>query len=135
MSLMFQMNVPKYLWSEAVLTATCLINRMPSRILRMKSPVELLLGQREFKLPPRVFGCVCFVRDHRTSVGKPDPQAVKCIFIGYSSTQKGYKCWNLVGRKLFVSMDVTFREFVPYYTNKDDLNQFLEEFSSVTERQ
>jgi hypothetical protein len=54
MSLMFQMNVPKYLWSEAVLTAMCLINRMPSRILRMKSPVELLLGQREFKLPPRV---------------------------------------------------------------------------------
>jgi hypothetical protein len=31
-----------------------------------------------------------------------------------------------------VSMDVTFREFVPYYTNKDGLDQFLEEFSSVT---
>jgi transposase InsO family protein len=44
-SLMFQMNVPKYLWSETVLTATYLINRMPSRILGMKSPAELLLGQ------------------------------------------------------------------------------------------
>jgi hypothetical protein len=37
-------------------------------------------------------------------------------------------CW-----KEIVCMDVTFREFVPYYTNKDDLDQFLEEFSSVTE--
>jgi hypothetical protein len=37
-SLMFQMNVPKYLWSEAVMTATYLINQMPSRILNMKSP-------------------------------------------------------------------------------------------------
>jgi hypothetical protein len=37
------------------------------------------------------------------------------------------------GWKEIVCMDVTFREFVPYYTNKDDLDQFLEEFSSVTE--
>jgi hypothetical protein len=44
-SLMFQMNVPKYLWSEAVLTTMYLINCMPSRILGMKSPAELLLGQ------------------------------------------------------------------------------------------
>jgi transposase InsO family protein len=85
-SLIFQMNAPKYLWSEAVLTATYLINCMPSRILGMKSPTELLLEQREFKLPPRVFGCVYFVKDHRPSVGKLDPQAVKCIFVGYSFT-------------------------------------------------
>ena len=52
-SLMFQMNVPKYLWSEAVLIAAYLINRMPSRILGMESPSELLLGQHEFKVTPR----------------------------------------------------------------------------------
>jgi hypothetical protein len=45
-SLMFQMNVPIYLWSEAVLTVMHLfINYMPSRILGMKSPDELLFGQ------------------------------------------------------------------------------------------
>jgi hypothetical protein len=73
-----------------------------------------------------VFGCVYFVRDHRSSVGKLDPQAVKCIFIGYSSTQKGYKCWDQIKRKLFVSMDVTFQEFEPYYTKKGDLDQFFQ---------
>jgi transposase InsO family protein len=132
-SLMFQMNVPKYLWSEAVMTAAYLINRMPSRILGMRSPVELLLGQREFKVPPRVFGCVCFVHDHRPSKGKLDPQAVKCVFVGYASTQKGYKCWDPMGRRLFVSMDVTFREFEPYYTNQCDFDQFFEEFPSTNE--
>ena len=70
---MFQMNVPKYLWSEAVMTAIYLINRMPSRILGMKSPVELLLGANDFKVPPKVFGCVCFVKDHRPMEGKLDP--------------------------------------------------------------
>jgi len=130
---MFQMNVPKYLWSEAVMTAVYLIHRMPSRILGMKSPAELMLGCREFKVPPKVFGCVCFVRDHMPSVGKLDPQAVKCIFVGYSSTQKGYKYWDPIGRRLFVSMDVAFREEESYYTKKVDLDPFLEEFSSVIE--
>ena len=84
-------------------------------------------------MPPKVFGCVCFVRDHRPSVGKLDPQAVKCIFAGYSSTQKGYKCWDPIGKRLFVSMNVTFHEEEPYYTKKGDLDPFLEEFSSVIE--
>lgn len=35
MFLMFQMNVPKFLWSKAVMTAAYLINHMPSRILGM----------------------------------------------------------------------------------------------------
>ena len=52
-SLMFQMNVPKFLWSEAVMTAAYLINRMPSRILGMKSPAELIFGKGEFMPPQR----------------------------------------------------------------------------------
>jgi hypothetical protein len=43
-SLMFHMNVPKYLQSEAVMTATYLINHMSSRVLGMQSPTKLLLG-------------------------------------------------------------------------------------------
>jgi hypothetical protein len=90
-----------------------------------------LLGQQDFKVPPKVFGCVWFVKDHQPTVGKLNPQAVKCIFVGYASTQKVYKCWDPIGRRLFVSMDVTFREAKPYYTKKDDLDQFLEELSPV----
>ena len=65
--------------------------------------------------------------DHRPSVGKLDPRAINCIFVGYSSAQKGYKCWSPNERRLFVSMDVTFRESVPFYGNKTDLN-FMFEF-------
>ena len=79
------MNVSKFLWGEAVMTATYLINRAPSRILGMKTPHELIFGKNEFVIPPKVFGCTCFVRDHRPSVRKLDPRAVKCIFVGYSS--------------------------------------------------
>jgi hypothetical protein len=124
------MNVPKFLWSEAVLTATYLINRTPSKILAMKTPCEVLLGENKFVVPPKIFGCTCFVRDHRPQVGKLDPRALKCIFVGYPTGQKGYKCWNPSERRLFVSMDVTFRETVPFYGEKTDLNFFLESASN-----
>jgi hypothetical protein len=115
-SLMFMMNVPKFLWGEAVKTAAYLINRMPSRVLNYKTPIECLSGTNSFIVPPKVFGCTCFVHDYRNSVGKLDPRAVKCIFLGYSPTQKGYRCWSPTERKFFVSMDVTFHENEPFYS-------------------
>jgi transposase InsO family protein len=126
-ALMFTMNVPKFLWSEAVLTATYLINRTPLRVTGMKSPCELILKDNTFVVPPKLFGCTCFVRDHRPSVSKLDPRALKCIFLGYSSGQRGYKCWSPSERRTFVSMDVTFRESEPFYGEKTDLSILFED--------
>jgi transposase InsO family protein len=131
-SLMVTMNVPKFLWSEAVMTTVYLINRTPSRLLGWKTPYEILRGVNEFIVPPNVFGCTCFVRDHMPSVGKLDPRAVKCIFVGYSSSQKGYKCWCPTERRLFVSMDVTFRESEPFYGEKIDLSSLFSDLDSPT---
>ena len=67
------------------------------------------------KLTPRIFGCTSFVHVHSNSRGKLDPRAVKCVFVGYSSTQKGYKCYHPPTKKLFVLADVTFAEEKPYF--------------------
>ena len=109
------------------MTATYLINRMPSRVIGMKSPCEMLLGENKFLVSPKLFGCTCFVRDHRPSVGKLDPRAIKCIFIGYPAGQRGYKCWSPTERRTFVSMDVTFRESEPLYGEKIDLSMLFED--------
>jgi hypothetical protein len=134
-SLMLIMNVPKLLWSEAVMTAAYLINRMPSRILGMKTPCDILLGSNMFVVPSRVFGCTCFVRDHIPTVDKLDPRAIKCIFVGYLSRQKGYKCWCPTERRLFVSMDVTFRESEPFYGKSSELDSVFENGSTSASRE
>uniref|UniRef100_A0A6N2KKL2 Integrase catalytic domain-containing protein n=1 Tax=Salix viminalis TaxID=40686 RepID=A0A6N2KKL2_SALVM len=41
-ALMLQMNVPKTFWSYGVLTATYIINRLPSQVLDFKCPMEIL---------------------------------------------------------------------------------------------
>jgi hypothetical protein len=115
-SLLFTMNVPKYLWGEAILTAAYLINRMPSSVLNFKTPLECLPSVfRTTTLLPRVFGCVCFVHAPHPSGGKLGPKAHKCVFIGYSPTQKGYKCYDPHSRNFFVSMDVSFWETVAFF--------------------
>ncbi len=47
---------------------------------------------------------------------KLDPKAKKCIFIGYSSEQKGYRYFNSSTWKLQVSRDVMFDEMVNWYS-------------------
>jgi hypothetical protein len=118
---MTAMNVPKFLWTEAVMTAAYLINRMPSRVLAYKTPIECLTGETTYVVSAKVFGCFCFVKDYRPSVGKLDPRALKCVFVGYSGKQKGYKCWCPSERRMFVSMDVVFREYEPFYGESVDL--------------
>ncbi len=47
---------------------------------------------------------------------KLNPKAEKCIFIGYSSEQKGYRCFSPSTRKLQVSRDVVFDEMASWYS-------------------
>ena len=66
-------------------------------------------------LPPKVFGCSAFVHIHQKNRTKLDPKSVKCIFLGYSTNQKGYKCYSPRNKKMYNSMDVTFFGGQPYY--------------------
>ena len=59
---------------------------------------------------PRIFESVAYVHIHSQNWGKLDPHAFKCVLIGYSPTQKGYKCYQPSSKKLFVSVNVTFDE-------------------------
>lgn len=132
-SIMFQMNVPKKFWSQGVLTAAYLINRLPSRVLNFKSPYEVLKGRKLDISHLKVFGCVCFVHIQTVHRDKLDPKAAKCIFLGYSSTQKGYKCFNPSTRKLLVSRDVRFSESTPFFSTPDQSLQgeFFQDFLSL----
>ncbi|RVX20036.1 Retrovirus-related Pol polyprotein from transposon RE2 [Vitis vinifera] len=59
-------------------------------------------------VPPKIFGCSVFVHINQQHRSKLDPRSLKCIFLGYSSNQKGYKCYSPITRKFYNSMDVTF---------------------------
>ncbi|KAB2614533.1 hypothetical protein D8674_039240 [Pyrus ussuriensis x Pyrus communis] len=100
--------------------ATYLINRLPSRVLGFKSPMEIVKNRKLDLSHLKVFGCICFVHVQSLHRDKLDPRATKCIFLGYSSTKKGYKCYNPQLKRLIVSKDVRFHETNPYYSKSLD---------------
>jgi Reverse transcriptase (RNA-dependent DNA polymerase)/Integrase core domain/gag-polypeptide of LTR copia-type/GAG-pre-integrase domain len=112
-ALLFSAHLPNHYWADAILTGCYLINRLPSHILEFQSPVEILYN-RKFNLSHlRTFGCVCYV--HTQKAGKLDHHAQKCVFVGYSSSQKGYKCYNPPSGRMYVSRDVRFVEEEMFY--------------------
>ncbi|CAJ2656182.1 unnamed protein product [Trifolium pratense] len=135
-ALLFASKVPNYLWGEAVLTAAYLINRVPSKVLNFKTPIHIFKecfpnDRVSNDLTLKIFGCTAFVHEHK-NISKLEPRAIKCVFVGYSPTQKGYKCFDPKNQKMFVTMDVTFFENKPFFdTHLQGGN--LNEDSSQTE--
>ena len=85
LTLLLHNKIPQRLWGDAILAACYLINRMPSFVLHDQIPYSILLPtQPLFYLPPRVFGCVCFVHILTLRQGKLPTKATKCVFLGYS---------------------------------------------------
>ena len=113
-SLLIDGNVPSHLWGEAVSSAVYLINRTPSSVLNFRRPLDVLSDHcilpSMVYLPPHVFGCVIFVHLHPHQRTKLEERAIKCVFVGYGSTQKGYRAYHPPSKKFYISMDVTFNE-------------------------
>ncbi|MFS7939141.1 putative RNA-directed DNA polymerase [Helianthus anomalus] len=123
-TLMFQSGLPLKFWSDCVLTAVYIINRLPSSVLSGKSPYELMFGFKPSLSYFRNFGCLCF----STILNESDKfayHADKCVLIGYSNVKKGYKLWSIDEKKVFFSRDVKFYEHVYPFKSKqinDDVN-------------
>ncbi|XP_020421280.1 uncharacterized protein LOC109949614 [Prunus persica] len=121
LSLMLDMSVPHHLWGHGVLATAYLINHTPSWVQDFKTPLDVLCAHSPpvsvSKLPPKVFGCIAYVHVYSHQQSKLDPCALCSVFIGYSTTQKGYKCYVPSSQKVHVTLDVTFHEEVPYYVS------------------
>ncbi|GKE45226.1 putative RNA-directed DNA polymerase [Tanacetum coccineum] len=119
-SLLFQGNIPLCFWTDCILTATYLINRLPSSVLAGRSPFSMLYGREPSLSHLRCFGCLCFSSILNNS-DKFSSKSEKCILIGYSISKKAYKLLSLENRSYIFSRDVKFYETIfPYKMKSND---------------
>ena len=93
---------------------------MSSSVLHNQIPHSIIFpNQPLFCLPPRVFGCVCFVHILTLGQDKLSTKATKCVFLGYSQLQRGYRCYSTDTNRYFISADVTFFEGSSFFSSEE----------------
>ncbi|KAL0641221.1 hypothetical protein Bca4012_102626 [Brassica carinata] len=115
-------------WSDAVTTACYLINRTPTLILQGLSPFEVLNRYKPSLEHMKIFGCLCFVMVPGELRNKLEARSSKAMFVGYSSSQKGYKCYDPNTRRVLVSREVKFVEEKGYY--EEQIQEDLKDLTS-----
>lgn len=101
-------EMEKRFWAEAVNTAVYVLNRSGTSTVVDGTPYELWYGKRAKIEHLHIFGSEVFVHVPKEKRLKFDPKAVKCIFVGYDGSSKGYRVWNPESRRIEVARDVIF---------------------------
>ncbi|KAJ0836346.1 putative RNA-directed DNA polymerase [Helianthus annuus] len=126
--MLFHARIPTTYWVEAFSTATYIINRLPSGVLDNKSSFEILFSTQPTYPNFRVFGCRVYpyLRDYAPN--KLAPRSIPCIFMGYATQYKGYKCLDPQSSRMYVTRHARFNETsFPYDNNSSssDLTTLL----------
>ncbi|GJY48666.1 ribonuclease H-like domain-containing protein [Tanacetum coccineum] len=109
--------IPLNMWTECILTATYLINRLPTSVLNEKSPYDLV-----YNMPPslkhlRSFGCLAYATV-LNSHDKFSSRSEKCVLGGCLNFKNGYKLWSLDNKQIVYSRNVKFFEDIfPFKKN------------------
>jgi hypothetical protein len=107
-TLLLESSIPSKFWVEALSIVVYLINRLPSQVLNFDSPYFRLFHQHPSYLNLHTCRCVCFVHLPPHERHKLSAQFVKCAFMGYSISHKGYVHYDSCSNKFRISHNVVF---------------------------
>jgi hypothetical protein len=106
--LLIQASLPGRYWTKGLHTATYLLNRLPTKAIQVVCPHIALFGSVLSYEHLRVFSCACYTNTAATAPRKLAPHSTQCVFFGYSSDHKGYRCIDLSTNHLIISRHVVF---------------------------
>ncbi|GKA46039.1 retrovirus-related pol polyprotein from transposon TNT 1-94 [Tanacetum coccineum] len=115
-SFLLSADVSSVFWGEADLTVTYVINRIPTAHNSSLSPFKKLYGTLPDYSSLRVFDCTWFVLKSHVERTNSSSKSTLCVFMGYGISQKGYRCYDPIGQKLYTSYNVQVLEHIPYYS-------------------
>ena len=94
-------------WTQEVHTSLHIQNRVMLRNNTDKTPYELWKRRPTNVKHFRVFGSKFYIKREDGRMGKFDSHLDKGVLVGYSSTRKEYKCYDLILNKVLESINVT----------------------------
>ena len=115
-SLIYAKHLPLELWGEAIACAVYSLNRVCNSTSPL-TPYENWYGKKPDISHLRIFGSTAFIHVPKIERHKLESKSFKCYFVGYSLTQKAYRFWDPVGRKIKISRDVIFDENCNFHSH------------------
>jgi len=103
-ALMFDSELSKEMWGEALYTSAYLLNRIPTETIQT-TPYEMWEKRKPNLESLRIFGSQAYAKV-LGPLKKLDKRSEKHVFVGYAPT--GYRLWNSDKRKITVAKDVKF---------------------------
>lgn len=105
-----QSGVPYHFWPNFFSSTVFLMNRLPTPLLKNKTPYESLLNKQSDYTLLKTIGCACYSLLPKTKRHKLSAKAMKSVFLGYAMSYKGYRCRNMQTSKIMTTRDVIFDE-------------------------
>jgi histone deacetylase 1/2 len=108
-------SVPSEFFGEVSLTVVSLINTISSSHSLGLSSFEKFYGCGPDYFSFRVFGYTYFIFHPHVKHSKLSSRSAICVFLGYGEGKKGYRCFDPVTQKLYVSRHVVFLEHISFF--------------------
>ncbi|KAD3640707.1 hypothetical protein E3N88_29930 [Mikania micrantha] len=109
-SMLCAMSMPQDLWAKSVRHAVHILNRVPTRGLKDKTPYEALKGRNPKLDHLRVFGCVGYVKVPTNLLKKLDYRSNPMVHLGIEPSTKAYRMYDVNNKRIVIRRDVIFDE-------------------------
>ena len=109
-SILKSSNMPSYMWGEAVRHSVYLLNRLPTKVLKGRTPHEAWSGRKPDLSHIKMFGCVAYMKTPSVHTSKLDDRSKMVVYLGKEPGTKASRLYDPNHRTLHVSRDIVFQE-------------------------
>ena len=108
--MLYEQNMDRKFWAEAVSTAVYLKDRNPTKALSDMTPLEAWSGRKPTVAHLRSFGCKAYAHIPVQKRTKLDSKTIECTFVGYCNQSKAYRVYDPTKDYVIITRDVIFNE-------------------------
>ena len=112
-------QIPQKFWGEDVNTSCHISNRIFFRAGTKKTAYEIWNGKKPKVKHFRVFGSNCYILNDWENLGKFDAKIDEGIFLGYSTTSRAYRVFNMRTKMVMESINVVINDAITNVANDE----------------
>ena len=113
-------NLPKFLWGEIIHRTNFFINLSPTRANGGIAPFRRLFCTRPNVTHLRKIGATIYIKVVAPHQSKLASRSLRCVFLGYDTKTKGYRCYYPSERKMIITKDARCDEDSLFYASSNE---------------